>query len=183
MRIGLVRHYKVKHSFPKAGFLSPDELTAWFQAYDASDVEMVRTELKGIEWSRCYASNMDRAVKSAKHLYPGPIKVTERLREVAYPDFGHISKRRLHIVAWVLLVRLAWYFSPRVYPEGRAEVRKRAASVLDEIIAQGDGDVLIVSHAALMMELRKELLRRGYSGPRFGTATNGKLYVFEPRGG
>ncbi|SDE29421.1 Histidine phosphatase superfamily (branch 1) [Paenibacillus sp. UNCCL117] len=182
MRIGLVRHYKVKHEFPTHGILSPQELKAWFEAYDASDVELETTELRGMVWARCYASSMERAVKSARHLFAGPIEVTERLREVPYPDFGKISQRRLPFLLWAVLVRLCWYAAPRVYPESRADVRRRAASMLDDILAGDEENVLIVSHAALMMELRRELLRRGYSGPRFGTAANGKLYVFEPGG-
>jgi hypothetical protein len=38
---------------------------------------------------------------------------------------------------------------------------------------------LIVSHAGMMFYLRKELLRRGFYGPKFGIADNGRLYVFE----
>jgi broad specificity phosphatase PhoE len=182
MRIGLVRHYKVKHGFPR-GFLSPDELMTWFRDYDESDVEMTGTDLQGINWSRCYVSSMDRAVKTARHLYEGPIEITESLREVSYPNLHQLSKRRQHLLVWILLIRLSWYVMPGIYPEGRAAARRRAADVVDEILTQGDGDVLVVSHAALMMELRKELRRRGYRGPQFGTAANGRLYVFEPQGG
>ncbi|WP_269082515.1 hypothetical protein [Aneurinibacillus tyrosinisolvens] len=39
--------------------------------------------------------------------------------------------------------------------------------------------MLIVSHAALMMFMEKELLKRGFTGPKVKTAENGKLYLFE----
>jgi hypothetical protein len=33
----------------------------------------------------------------------------------------------------------------------------------------------------MMMYLRRELIRRGFDGPKFGVADNARLYVFERR--
>ena len=40
-------------------------------------------------------------------------------------------------------------------------------------------DTLVVSHAGMMMYLRKELMRRGFRGPKFGVAEHARLYVYE----
>jgi len=40
-------------------------------------------------------------------------------------------------------------------------------------------DTLVVSHAGVMLYLRKELLRRGFRGPSFRLAEPGRLYVLE----
>jgi hypothetical protein len=52
-------------------------------------------------------------------------------------------------------------------------------AVLDEILNQGEEDVLIVSLGALMMFMRKEMLKRGFEGPKIKRPENGKLYLFE----
>ncbi|MFD2169734.1 hypothetical protein [Tumebacillus lipolyticus] len=51
--------------------------------------------------------------------------------------------------------------------------------MLDRILAQGDEEVLIVSHAACMIFLQKKLRKRGFTGDKFGTTKNGKLYQLE----
>jgi broad specificity phosphatase PhoE len=63
--------------------------------------------------------------------------------------------------------------------ESKADGIKRIQAVMDEILSQSEEDVLIVSHGALMMFMRKELLKRGFKGPRLKTPENGKLYIFE----
>ncbi len=58
-------------------------------------------------------------------------------------------------------------------------IEQKLGGVLDRILAQGDEEVLIVSHAARMIFLQKELRKRGFTGDKFGTSKNGKLYQFE----
>ena len=48
-----------------------------------------------------------------------------------------------------------------------------------EMIDSHQEDLLVVSHAGMMLYLRKELLRRGFCGPKFGMAEHARLYVFE----
>jgi hypothetical protein len=51
----------------------------------------------------------------------------------------------------------------------------------DRIEAGGE-DVLLVSHAGMMLFLSQELKRRGFQGPKLGVAEHARVYVFE-RGG
>ncbi|WP_063915596.1 histidine phosphatase family protein [Paenibacillus elgii] len=177
MKVGLVRHYKVKKDYPSQFLISARELDQWFAEYDESDIELGRTDLGGIEWNRCYASDMSRAVHTAEHIYEGEITQWKMLREVPPPSFR--TKVRLPLMVWAILIKTSWFTAPRSMPESMADIRKRADAVLDEIFRQDDGNVLIVSHAALMMTMRKALLARGFRGPKFGTPENGKLYLFE----
>ncbi|MGF7035092.1 broad specificity phosphatase PhoE [Paenibacillus mucilaginosus] len=106
-----------------------------------------------------------------------------RSSEIPYPAFERISQCRLPIIGWLLWMRAAWLLGHGAFQESRAGVRARAARVVDEITAEGDGvNILLVGHAAFMQELSRELRRRGFKGPRFRRAANGQLYLFERQG-
>ena len=49
----------------------------------------------------------------------------------------------------------------------------------DEILSHGDESILVVSHAMVMIQMRRELLRRGFRGPSFGIPAHGVLHLFE----
>ncbi|WP_052738014.1 hypothetical protein [Bacillus sp. SA1-12] len=59
MKIGLIRHLKVKKSYPKS-ILTQELLFQWLQEYDSSDVEDKEINLGQIKWDRCYSSDMIR---------------------------------------------------------------------------------------------------------------------------
>lgn len=175
MKIGLVRHYKVKKGFPEKRWLTYGELAQWFREYDESDIEEEATDLQGIQWGKCYSSDLPRASRTAKAIYEGPIACTDELREIPLPHFK--LQMRLPFLCWAIIVRLSAYLS-RDTREKIAEGEKRIGAILDRVIEEGH-DTLIVSHAALMMYMRKELRRRGFVGPSYRTPANGKLYLFE----
>ncbi len=179
MKIGLVRHFKVIKGLPAKQWFAPAELTQWFTEYDESDVEYKEVDLGGVIWKRCYSSDIPRAVKTAEKICgSGQIVVTKDLREIHHPKFEKISTMRMPFLVWVLLVRLTWYMNHSAYVEKRHDAQKRINSFLNRMELHGE-DVLLVCHAGLMMEMRKELTSRGYRGPRFTTPENGKLYLFE----
>ncbi|MBU8878383.1 histidine phosphatase family protein [Bacillus sp. FJAT-29790] len=178
MKIGLVRHFKVMHAYPEKIWITPSELTKWFKDYDASDIEEGETDLQEIEWEKCYSSDMFRAEKTASAIFDGEIIKTENLREVpAYPLVHRNIK--LPYQLWAVLVRLAWLVNHPSQKDSKKSVEKRINLFLDDIISEGKANVLIVSHGALMIFMRRELVKRGFSGPRIGHPANGKLYLFE----
>jgi broad specificity phosphatase PhoE len=158
--------------------LTSRELHQWLDEYDASDVEPTDVDLGATRWDSCYASPLYRAYKTAETIYDGEVIQMEALREVR-PDPILNNDVRLPFIAWPLLLRLAWFVNHASQTEGRADVERRVANVLDDILARGGQEILIVSHGGIMAFLRKELLRRGYFGPKFGIAENATLYVFE----
>ena len=177
MKVGLVRHFKVKMKLPK-GLVGPDEFMSWFDAYDAAEIETGTVDLGGVAWQRCYASDLPRAVQTAEAIYRGEIKTSTALRELrAYPFFQR--NIRLPFIVWGILVRIAWAIDHKSQLESQADIEKRLGTALDEILQESGDDVLIVSHGACMMTLRKELLKRGFTGPKFSTPDNGKLYLYE----
>jgi broad specificity phosphatase PhoE len=176
MKIGLVRHFKVAHDFPSGKYVTADFMAQWFKDYDAADIIYGETLLDDVEWKACYCSDMSRAVKTAERIYPGRVIQMEELREIPSPSLKGTMK--LPFILWAMWIRSAALINRQTRADIRmAEIRIKKA--LDEILAKGEGDILIVSHAALMMYMRKELIRRGFAGPKFKIASNGKLYVFE----
>jgi len=178
MKIGLVRHFKVKHELRWSRRFTPRELRQWFEEYDAADVEPGEVALQGISWQRCLSSDMPRAAQTATGIFPGPVEQTPRLREVpGLPIFQ--AEVRLPMWLWALLVPLAWKLRHPSQSESREQVEQRVREALEEAL-RTDGNVLIVSHGVLMRFLRAELLRRGFRGPKISRRPpNGALYVFE----
>lgn len=180
MKVGLVRHFPVAMGLPgsKVKLITPKEINQWLDDYDASDIIAGEVDLGSTLWEKCFCSSATRAVKTAEKIYPGQITVMGELREIRlYPFFSRNIK--LPFFMWFLLVRLAWLISHKSQLESKDDLDKRINLVLDEVIAGPEENVLIVGHAALMMLMRKELLRRGFSGPDFYQPANAKLYVFE----
>ncbi|MFS0597504.1 histidine phosphatase family protein [Peribacillus frigoritolerans] len=176
MKIGLVRHFKVAHEFPTGKSVTADDMKQWFVDYDAADI-IYGTTLFGVEeWQECYCSDMSRAVKTAEHIFPGTVHRMEELREIPSPPLR--GRIKLPFILWAIWIRCCSVINKQT----RAEIKfaeQRINKVLDEVFAKGERSVLIVSHAALMVYMRKELIRRGFTGPKFKIARNGKLYVFE----
>jgi broad specificity phosphatase PhoE len=177
MKVGLVRHFKVKRGYPNR-LVNSFELLKWVDEYDASDVEENDIDLYDIEWKKCYSSDLYRAVKTAKKAFDGEIIFLKELREISISPFFQ-TKLKLPLVLHLLFIRIAWLFNHHSQPDNKKEVNNRINGMLDAIL-HNEEDVLIVGHGGVMMFMRKELLKRGFSGPNFGkTPENGKVYIFE----
>jgi hypothetical protein len=177
MKIGLIRHYKVIKDYPKGKWLyTAEEVSQWFAEYDLAEIEYSVNPIGTSGWKGCYASTMPRAIKTAKHLYNDEIMELDELREIPAPVFN--GKIKLPFIGWALLIRFAYFFNKQTRVDIK-HAQDKIRSVLDDILASGQEEVLIVSHAALMVYIRKELLRKGFFGPKFHVPKNGKLYVFE----
>ncbi|MFP3393327.1 histidine phosphatase family protein [Brevibacillus sp. SIMBA_040] len=176
VKIGLIRHYKVKHEYPTGTPINADELNEWFRRYDEAEIERGYTDLQGFEWNECFTSDLPRAVKTAEIIYKGSIRKMAELQEVPPPRFTMSVK--LPFFAWAILIRSSMFFNKQTRQAVR-QAKSRVNEVLDKAVSLEKENVLIVSHAGLMMFMRKELIRRGFKGPTFRHAENGKLYIFE----
>ncbi|HEY0838259.1 MAG TPA: histidine phosphatase family protein [Azospirillum sp.] len=181
MKIGLVRHFEVIRGYPVGGWLTQDTFNQWMREYDESDVRIGAADLGGIAWDRCYSSDLPRALKTAAVLHAGPIVTTDRLREPAIRPFFTTSRVGLPFWTWTLMLRLAWLTSHPSQAEVKRAFLANVQGMADELLSHADGNTLVVGHAGFMIFLRRELLRRGLTGPRFRLPENGRLYVFERR--
>ena len=178
MRLGLIRHFPVKLPLPRSWeWLTAEELERWGTAYDASDVETFPLDLGAVPWARCLSSDLKRARITAEAAQAAPVEPLPLLREAEILRFG-TGSLRLPALAWRWTLRLAWLTGHRCQRAARDAFMVRVRAVAD-LLDEAQEDTLVVSHAGMMMFLRKELLKRGFRGPRFGIAKNAKLYVFE----
>ncbi|WP_423406857.1 histidine phosphatase family protein [Heyndrickxia sp. MSNUG] len=176
MKIGLLRHYKVTLGYPNK-MVSSSELLEWQKEYDESELEETEIDLCKVLWKRCYSSDLPRATRTARGAFEGKIVYLEDLREMSiYPIAG--SDIRLPLWFHIILIRIAWLLGHKSQKESKKQVVRRINRVLDQVLEQEE-DVLIVGHGGIMIFMRKELLKRGFSGPKFNRPVNAKIYIFE----
>lgn len=179
VRIGLIRHFEVAKPMPR-GWMTSGHLQAWLEEYDATDVISTPVDLGGIPWVHCLSSDLKRAHITAQAVFPtGPVTPQPQLREATILPFrtGNLS---LPFWLWRTLIRLAWLTAHESQRPARDEFMQRMRAVSEDLAAR-DQDTLVVCHAGMMYFLRKELLRRGFTGPKFKLAQNARLYVFEKK--
>jgi broad specificity phosphatase PhoE len=153
------------------------QLHEWRQRYDSSEVTPGTIHTGAINWQKCFCSDLKRAYTTAQAAYTGEITQTPLLREIEVQPFrtGQLS---LPIWVWRWMVRMAWLASHESQRTARDDFRQRVQAIANMLDAE-PGDTLVVSHAGMMMYLRKELMRRGFRGPKFGVAEHARLYVYE----
>ncbi len=175
MRIGLVRHFKVNHEYPKKRLLSKSDVINWFADYDSTEnLQYSTVDLNGINWKRCYTSTLIRTINTAKHIYSGEIVSVPQLKELSI--LNSLSNRiKLPFLIWGLIVRIKSFSSNK----GVDAFEKDIITFIDRLIADNETDTLIVSHWFVMRVLRKELIKRGFVGDKFKSNEYGALYVYQ----
>jgi hypothetical protein len=175
MKIGLVRHFKVNHLFPARILLSKTEVINWFAEYDKTEnIQHKDVDLSLINWKRCYSSTMIRAVKTANHIYKGEIVKIAELQELNI--LHRLSERiKLPFIIWGLIIRIKSFSSD----QDTVEFKNRIIAFVDKLIANNEGDTLIVSHWFVMRVIRQQLIKRGFIGDKFKSNEYGTLYVYE----
>jgi broad specificity phosphatase PhoE len=175
MKVGLVRHFKVTHGYPKK-IITAEELVRWEKDYNESNVEEKEINLSQVKWEKCFSSDLPRARITAERCFDGTIIYLEELREVALSPFFQ-KKIRLPLLVHILFIRFAWLVNHKSQLEKKSDVLKRVNKALDLALQSGE-DVLIISHGGVMKYMTKELKKRGFRGPKFRRPENGMLYTF-----
>lgn len=175
MRIGLVRHFKVK--CPHKKMMTSDEFIEWSMKYEVSRVIKNKVNMYGVNWDICYVSDLPRAVVTAKELYSGNLILSKLLREVENAPFIKTKKIRLPFEVWHAGGRIAWFFKLKSQPETKADTRRRIKEFLDEI-DWSKKNILIVFHGFMIYNFQKELRRRGFKGTKLRVVKNGVLYEY-----
>lgn len=176
MKIGLLRHFKVNHSFP--WFCNSEKYDQEYLKYDEANISPNCNKLSVKEYSVCYVSKKKRAVETARHLFGDRIRTTDSLIEVPIKAMFN-TRIKLPFLLWNVINRLAWFFNSKRLPETRTTTQERAARFLQEVCQKEDGNVLVVTHAFFILTLKSELQKMGFKGERIINPRNGKLYEFE----
>lgn len=171
-----MRHFPVQEALP-SGWMTAGQLQHWRENYDQSAAIPRPVDLGEHAWARCFSSDLTRAFVTAQAAYPGSILQTHLLREAEFNEFqtGNLS---LPVWAWRWILRLTWMTGHRSQRDRRDDFHQRVKAIADRIETE-PSDALVVSHAGMMIYLRRELLRRGFTGPSFRMAEHARLYVFE----
>jgi broad specificity phosphatase PhoE len=176
MRIGLIRHFPVEQQFP-SGWKTAAELHAWRQQYDASPAIVGKADLGSLQWAQCISSDSERAVATAKVVFPGPVERLALLREVDFAQF-RTGDLRLPVWIWRWILRLSWTTGHKSQRGCRDGFRRRVLATADLLEAKA-GNILVVSHAGMMAYLSAEIRRRGFWGPKLRMPKHAVLYVYE----
>jgi Histidine phosphatase superfamily (branch 1) len=174
--IGLVRHFPVPHS--KYALMNSRGFEEWTRWYDTFDVPTPESVSPYGGWDICYCSNLPRAAKTARKVYPGEPIENALLREV---PFDPLFKTRipLPVFAWEALSRVGWNFEHASQRETRKQTFARIAEFFEPLEAQyPGGKVLLVCHGYLMRYMQTYLHKRGYQGKVPLHPQGGVLYPF-----
>ncbi len=175
MRIGLLRHFKV--DCPHKRMMTSEEFREWSEKYEHSRVLKKHVEMYGIRWDICYASDIPRAVATAKEVYSGNIHLDKLLREVDNAPFIHTERLKLPFELWHVCGRFAWYFKSKSQPESIVGTKRRIREFLKNIDWSQE-NILIVCHGFMMFNLCLELFRLGFKGTKLRKVKNGVLYQY-----
>lgn len=174
MKIGLIRHFKVKHKAPKKILLTASEVIEWFSGYDLADVEHQTVDLKNVNWERCLSSPLPRALTTAKTIFDGEIEIMNELKELAVLPLLN-TNLKLPFIVWAIVIRIKSSSENDTLKKFRNTIK----TFVDELLLQEEKQTLVVSHGFVMIYLQKELKTRGFKGKGFGSPANAKVYIFE----
>lgn len=176
MKIGLIRHFPVNHSFLK-GFVSQAEVIQWFHAYNTAEIHKLDLTVDK-SWDLCYSSELLRAKRTAEAIYQGDVICSELLNE-PFPDWIFKKDFRLPFVLWGMLIRFAILWNHSSQSQRKEIIEARIQKLLREILSLPDKNVLIVSHVFAMEIMSALLIREGFKGPELNRPANGVLYMYE----
>lgn len=175
MRLGLIRHFPVRHGLP-TGWRTSAELMAWRDHYNRSEVVVGPAHLGDEAWVACVSSDLHRARVTAAAVFSGRVEETPLLREAEFAPFP-TGDLRLPVWAWHWVLRLSWMSGHPSQRACRDEFRRRVRVAADRLMAV-EQDTLVVSHAGMMAFLSAELRRRGLTGPRLRIPRHATVYTY-----
>ena len=171
MLIALARHGRPIS--PTTTPISGRELGEWVRRYN--ELGVVRSvappaSLRQLAaQSACVlASDMRRSVESAAWLVPPrEVRIDAGLREAGLPETIELPIR-MSPRAWVAIARALWWLNLCAAPETIGAARRRAVKMTDRLcVLAGEHEaVLVIGHGIFNRFIARELLKRGWRGPR-----------------
>ncbi len=177
MKIGIIRHFPVDIKQPEIGAMSSQSLKQWYSSFSNSDVKQLSVHTNESDWDKCYASDLKRAKLTAKAIFYGEIIYTDKLREMT-PKIDFKQDIKLPFLVWMFFSKLSFLATHHFLSESKSELKQRIRDFLDSILTE-NRNVLLVSHAVVLKNLRIELKKRGFVGPYFSIPKHGKLYLYK----
>ena len=169
MEIILLRHGKPKVELE--GYFSAKELKQLVVAYENSAIiDEPTKELKNnFENYYVVCSNLPRSIDSAEKLGFKNINLSGALfRETDLPHFDK-GFLKLHVVVWLILLRLMWLFGFSKNGESFSEAKKRSKKAANELtlLAQENENIIVVGHGLFNRLITKQLRLSGWQDTGF----------------
>ena len=183
MKIGLVRHFKVD-ARDLTGEVTASEFSKWMKEYDHIEVIPKEVDLRGIDWNKCYSSDLYRAQVTAKTIFDGEIKESSLIREIRMnftEEFEKSTSRKVSFYEWSVYSMLDWAKSGNKVEENITACRERVNKFLDNLFNEVSKEdrILLVCHGMIMTVLEEQLKLRGFAGETVVAAKNGEVFLYE----
>lgn len=171
MKIVLLRHGKPDVKEP--GRIMARDLHTWIESYNSSgihrDCAPAADALQVSSECRAFAcSDLRRSMESAKLLDQNKVLVVDPIfREMGLP-YANWSTPKASPAAWAAVFRLLWLLGYSENAESLAHAKTRATAGAGKLeqLAKEYGSVLHVGHGFMNKFIAKELLSRGWRGPK-----------------
>ena len=179
MRIHLCRHFKVNLSFPF--FSDGQQFNRLMKKYDESDVIIKEVNFKKRVFTRCFSSNLKRAVITAESVYSGEIKKTNLLNEVPLESAFNL-KFGIPTILWLIMGRWLWFINSRKPTEKRSETLTRAETFYQRYclpFKKENLDILVVTHGFFIQVFSRFLAKEGFRSKQIFRVKHAYPYLFE----
>ena len=183
MEIVIVRHGKPK--FMNETPVSANEFTGWIKNYNDSGLSKnsspsETTLAYAEECMVIVSSTLPRSVDSAKALKAEKLVLSDSLFiEAGLPSASWVLLK-LSPKTWAVIFRVLWLFGYSKKSESFKMAKKRATLAVDQLtqLANEYQKVLFVGHGVFNRLLVKELINRGWLGPKKPSSTYWSVSVY-----
>ncbi len=171
MEIVLLRHGKP--AIAEGGKLSSSQFGVWVAEYNQAGIDLAlppttQVREKAAECDFVICSHLPRSIESAQALDIDCLDINDSLfREFEMP-FVNLTTPRLSPATWSALYRLIWLAGFSANAESYRQAKQRGIACVERLLeyANSHQRVLFVGHGVLLWFICKQLLLRGWSGPK-----------------
>ena len=159
MKITIIRHGKVNMKWRK--LYTSEQFDAACDAYDLSSIYPINEKADKDVCEKVYISSSKRTRDTAEQLF-GSIELVETglLNEVPLKSFWD-SKLLLPLWIWNILGRIQWLLGNDRQDEVRADTKRRADRLIEELI-QRDNDCILITHGFFMKTLVQRIRKQDF---------------------
>ena len=171
MEISIIRHGKPEINVDTS--ISANEFITWIQSYNAATISsysqpQFNTLLQTKSCKVLVSSHLPRSIDSAKAINSSKLILSDKLFAEAGLPAANWKLIKLSPKIWAIFFRILWLLGYSKNSESFKEFQQRALLAADKLIelASVHQRVLFVGHGIFNRLLVKELLQRGWTGPK-----------------
>jgi len=171
MEIVLLRHGKPAIAEDRR--LTSSQFGTWINEYNQAGISLALPPTKraletaaGSDFIVC--SHLPRSIESAQALGVDCLDINDSLfREFEMP-YANLITPRFSAATWTVFYRVLWLAGFSANAESYKQAKLRGLSCVEQLLehASKHQRVLFVGHGALLWFICKQLLSRGWSGPK-----------------